>query len=192
MLKLLLAAAVLAGPAAALDYTLDKDHASVEFRIRHLGNKVPGKFKAFDGTFGYEPGKPESWRAQAEIDVASIDTGNDKRDAHLKSPDFFDAAKCPKLTFKSSKVSDVKENTFKLHGDLTMHCVTKPVVLDVEVGGVTKDPWGNPHAGFSAKTTVDRKEFGIVWNKTLDNGGLFLGDAVDVMIEADGTAQPAK
>ncbi|OGR70695.1 MAG: hypothetical protein A2X40_06040 [Elusimicrobia bacterium GWC2_65_9] len=157
------------------------------FKIRHLVGRVPGRFTTFSGTLSYEPGKPEAWKVSASIDPASINTDNEKRDTHLKSPDFFDVGKCPAMSFKSVKVTDVKGDTAKLHGELTMHCATKPVVLDLELGGAGKDPWGNQRAGFSARTRINRKEFGIVWNKALDAGGVMLGEEVDVTIDIEAT-----
>ncbi|MBI4376852.1 MAG: polyisoprenoid-binding protein [Elusimicrobia bacterium] len=167
-------------------YTIDPDHSQVAFRIRHLVGKVSGRFSRFEGQFDYSEGKPAAWKAQATIDAASIDTNNKKRDDHLRAPDFFDAQRCPKMEFKSARVTDVNGNRAKLHGDLTMHCLTKPVALDLEAGGVGKDPWGNMRAGFTATGKIDRKDFGINWNKVLDAGGAVLGDEVEIMIEIEG------
>ncbi len=161
--------------------------------MRHLLTKVRGRFTKFSGSFVYDPKDPKSWSADAVIDAASIDTDNSFRDKDLRSPNFFDAAKCPKIEFKSTKVAALKDGSFKLLGELTMHCVTKPVALDVETGGVLKDPWGNVHAGFSARTTINRKDWGLLWNKTLDNGGTFIGDDVEITLDVDGALpRPAK
>lgn len=188
----LLAAAVLLAPAVqAAMYEIDPDHSQVGFKIRHLVSKVPGHFKKFSGVISYEPGKPESWKVEAKIDPASIDTANERRDNHLRAPDFFDVAKCPDMSFKSTKVTDAAANSAKVHGDLTMHCVTKPVVLDLEIGGTGKDPWGNERAGFTARGKVMRKDFNISWNKALDNGGVLLGEDVDVTIEIEATLAKA-
>lgn len=186
---------VLAPTASALTYEIDPSHSQVGFKIRHLVGKVPGRFTSFSGVVSYESGKPGTWAVTATIDPASINTDNEKRDAHLKAPEFFDTAKCPVMGFKSVKVTDVKGETAKLHGELTMHCATKPVVLDLEMGGVGKDPWGSQRAGFSAKTRINRKDFGIVFNKTLDNGGIMLGEEVEVTIDIESVAKaeaPAK
>jgi len=185
--------AVLAVAATALraeTYEIDPSHSQVGFRIRHLVGKVPGRFTGFSGTIEYSPGKPESWKADAKIDPATINTDNEKRDGHLKSPDFFDVAKHPEMTFKSTKITDVKGETAKLHGDLTLHGVTKPVVLALELGGTTKDPWGSTRAGFTATGTVNRKDFGIVWNKALDTGGLMLGDEVAISLDIEAVLKP--
>ncbi|OGR91368.1 MAG: hypothetical protein A2V88_16785 [Elusimicrobia bacterium RBG_16_66_12] len=187
--------AVLSPAARAATYEIDAAHSQVAFRIRHLVGKVPGRFTAFSGAVSYEPGKPETWTVAARIDPASINTDNVKRDEHLRAPDFFDTAKCPEMAFKSVKVTDAKGAAAKLHGLLTMHCVTKPVVLDLELGGVGKDPWGGQRAGFTARTLLNRKDFGIVFNKVLDNGGLMLGEDVEVVIDIEAAAKaeaPAK
>lgn len=184
--------------AVAADFDIDPAHSSVTFKIRHLVSKTAGHFEKFTGTLSYEPGKPETWQANAVIDTASINTNNKKRDDHLKGPDFFDVKKFPKMTFKSTKVSDVDDNEAKLHGDLTLHGVTKPVVLDIEFTGAGTDPWGTQKIGFTGKTKVNRKDFGIEWNKTLDAGGLMLGEEVEIVLEIeadqkkDATAKKAK
>ncbi len=182
-----------AAPAVRAEiYEIDSVHSSVGFRIRHLVGKVPGRFTKFAGTISYEPGKPETWQAEARIDANSINTDNEKRDGHLRTADFFDTAKCPEIVFKSTKVVAVKDGAAKLHGQLTMHCVTKPVILDLEIGGAATDPWGNPRAGFSATGTLNRKDFGIVWNKILDSGGLMLGEDVAISLDIEAGAKPAK
>lgn len=189
MRHLLLAAAALAvltSAARAEEYEIDPAHSSVGFQAKHIVGKVPGRFTKFSGDFNYVPGDAKAWKAEAEIDPASIDTDTPARDKDLRSERFFDVAKCPKMTFKSTGVSDVSGEDFKLHGNLTMHCVTKPVVLDVEFNGMATDPWGNKSASFSAKTTLDRKEWGIDWNKTLDSGGVLVGDKVELDLEISG------
>ena len=194
MRKSLLVAAALAAfstAARAVDYDIDAAHSQVGFKVKHIVGKVPGRFTKFSGSFSYDPKSPASWKAEATIDPASINTDNEKRDAHLKSPDFFDTAKCPAMGFKSKGVTDVKDGKAKLRGDLTMHCVTKPVVLDLEIGGVDKDPWGNVTASFTATATINRKDWGIVWNKTLDSGGLLVGENIEVVLEVSGTAKKA-
>ena len=190
-MRMMLAAvlALSALPAAATTYTIDAGHSSVGFRVRHFVAKTTGRFTKFSGTIDYTEGKPGAWKVEASIDPASINTDNEKRDGHLKSADFFDVEKCSAMGFKSTKVTDFKDGAGKLHGELTMHCVTKPVVLDLEVGGVS-----GAKAGFSAKGKIARKEFGIVWNRALDNGGAVLGEDVEVAldIEADEVKAPAK
>ena len=195
MRHLLLAAAALtlvSTAALAADYEIDPAHSSIAFKAKHVAGKVPGRFKKFSGTFTYDPKNPKAWKAEATIDAASIDTDVEQRDKHLKSDAFFDVEKCPNITFKSTKVEGVKGDRFKLAGDLTMHCVTKPVVLDVESNGSGKDPWGNESASFSATATVDRKDWGISWNKTLDNGSLFVSEKIDLVLEITGNVKKAE
>lgn len=195
MRHLLLAAAALAlvsTAALAADYEIDPAHTSIGFKAKHVAGKVPGRFTKFSGTFSYEPKKPKSWKAEATIDASSINTDVEQRDKHLKSDAFFDAEKCPSIAFKSTKVEGVKGDHFKLVGDLTMHCVTKPVTLDVEFNGAGKDPWGNESASFSATAKVNRKDWGISWNKTLDNGSLFVSDNIDLILEITGNLKKAE
>lgn len=195
MHKILIAAAALAvltGAARATDYEIDSAHTQVGFKAKHVTGKVPGRFTKFSGSFTYDAKNLKSWKAEAVIDAASINTDNEKRDGHLKSPDFFDVAKFPEIAFKSTKVTNLKGSRAKLLGDLTMHGVTKPVVLDLEIGGVDKDPWGNESAGFSATGTLNRKDFGIVWNKILDSGGVLVGEDVQIALEVSGTAKKAE
>ena len=176
----------------AADYTIDADHSAVGFKVKHLVGKVAGRFTKFSGSFSYDPKDPASWKAEATIDPSSINTDNERRDKHLNTPDFFDTAKCPAMSFKSVKVSDVKDGKAKLSGDLTMHCATKPIVLDLEMLGVDTDPWGNVSAGFSAQGTLNRKDYGISWNKTLDSGSVFLGEDIEIQIEIAGMLKKAE
>lgn len=186
-----LAAGILPAAAGAASYKVDPAHTSVTFLVRHLFTNVEGRFKTFDGTIVFDPAAPEKTVVKGTIDVASIDTNVAKRDEHLRSPDFFDVAKFPKIEFVSTGVTDVDKakNTGKLHGNLTMHGVTKPVVLDAQFLGAATDPWGNKKAGFSATTTIDRKEFGLDWNKALETGGLLVGDEVTVRLNVEGDVQ---
>lgn len=169
-------------------YTIDASHSSVGFKVRHLLSKTSGEFQTYEATIKLDTEARDSVSVEGSIDVASIDTNDEDRDKHLRNEDFFDVEKFPKITFKASKLSDVNEDRTeaKLHGDLTMHGVTKPIVLDVEWYGTTTDPWGNKKAGFAGFTTVNRKEFGIVWNKTLDAGGYLIGEDVEVEIQVEG------
>ena len=177
--------------AQATEYTVDKDHSHVGFMIRHLVGKVPGSFKDFEGAFNFDEKKPESFKGKFEIKTASVDTANEKRDGHLKSADFFDSEKFPTMTFESKKAHSKGDKKFTVDGDLTLHGVTKPVTLEVEYTGTQKDPYGNTKAGFSASTKLNRKDFGIVWNKTLDTGGTILGEDVKVDLDIEATAKIA-
>jgi len=190
-LSLAVAVAVFFGSAVAhaQTYTIDSSHSSVLFSVHHLVGRVAGHFDKFEGTFNYDAAKPETWQAEATIQAASVNTANDKRDAHLKTPDFFDVAKYPTLTFKSTGVTDVKDNHGKLAGNLTMHGVTKPVVLDLEIGGTIKDPWGNQRAGATATGHLNRKDFGMNWNKVLDTGGLMVGEEITIELNIEGVAK---
>jgi polyisoprenoid-binding protein YceI len=184
-------AVLLAMPAAAENYQIDPLHTDVGFSVSHMVvSHVRGGFDKFKGSFVYDPkGDPKDWSASAEIDAASIDTKVGPRDEHLRSNAFLDAGKCPKITFVGKGVTDYKDGMGKLKGDLTIRCTTKPVVLDVEFGGVQKDPQGKTHAGFTAKTTIDRNDFGVSWNKTLETGGLLVGDKVDIQIDVEGVVE---
>ena len=175
-----------ARPASATTYTIDQDHSAVSFKIRHLFSKVDGMFNQFEGTFEYVLGHPEQWRAEATIQAASIDTRVDKRDNHLRSADFFEVDTYPTITFKSTSITDVTDKTAKLHGLLVLHGTEKPVELDLTILGEGKDPWGNMRSGFTATTRVNRKDFSIIWNKTLETGDLLLGDDVDITLEIEG------
>lgn len=170
----------------AATYNIDKDHSSVTFKIKHLFSYVQGTFKEFEGTFDYDPEKPETWKAEAVIQAASIDTNVPARDKHLRSKDFFEVETYPTITFKSTDVSDVTATGAKLNGILTLHGVEKPVTFDVEIHGVVKDPWGNTVAGFTGTTKVNRKDFGLAWNKAMETGQLLVGEEVIITVEVAG------
>ena len=175
----------LCSPAWAAMYEVDPAHSSVSFKIKHMLSKTQGNFNKFSGTIDYEPGKPETWKAAGTIDAASIDTNNDKRDAHLRSADFFEVEKYPAIEFQTTGVKDVTDTTAKIEGVLKMHGVEKPVTLNAEILGVGNDPWGNTRAAFSAVMKLNRKDFGIEWNQALDTGGFLLGEEVDVVLEIE-------
>lgn len=177
-------------PAAwAATYRIDPDHSSVEFKIRHLFSWVRGQFDEFEGTFDYEPGKPEAWKAGAVIQTAGINTRVKKRDDHLRSKDFFDVETYPTMTFAGTNVTDATATSAKLHGLLTLHGVEKPVVLDLQIYGTGKDAWGGTRAGFTAATRINRKEFGLTWNKAVETGQLVVGEEVEITIEVEGVQQ---
>lgn len=186
---LVLAVAVAsAGDATAKRYEVDTAHTSVNFRVRHLFTWVDGRFGAFDGAIEFDPDAPEKTTVRGSIDAASIDTNVEKRDTHLRSGDFFDVEKFPKVTFESTKVTDVDAaaKTAKLHGNLTIKDVTKPVVLDAKFLGEATDPWGNRKAGFSGQTTINRKDFGLNWNQALETGGVLVGEEIEIRIDVEG------
>ena len=177
----------LAGPVMAGSYAVDNSHSSITFSIKHMViSKTKGAFSDYTASFTYEPGQVNSWSTEATIQAASINTQDDKRDAHLRSADFFDAEKYPTITFVSTGVKATGDDTALLSGDLTMHGVTKPITLQLTIHGVITDPWGNTRGGFSATGKIDRKEWGLTWNKSLDSGGLVVGNEVEITLEIEG------
>lgn len=179
--------------AAPQIYQIDPVHSRVEFTIRHMFSKVTGSFDEFSGTIKYDADAPATSSVNAEIKSSSIDTNNEKRDGHLKSPDFFDVAKYPTLTFTSTKVTPAQEGKLKVEGNLTIHGVTKPVVIEAAFMGSGPGLDGVTRAGFEGSTKVDRKDFGIIWNKTLDQGGTLLGDDVQINLQVEGyVAKPGE
>jgi polyisoprenoid-binding protein YceI len=177
----------------AATWDLDPAHTSVQFSVRHLMvSTVRGAFGKVAGTVAVDEQDLTRSKIQATIDAASIDTRIEKRDAHLKSPDFLDVAKYPTITFVSKKIERVAPDHFKVTGDLTLHGVTREATLDVE--GPTpemKDPWGKTRAGAQATTTINRKDFGLTWNQALEAGGVAVGDEVKITIDVEATKQPA-
>ena len=166
-------------------WDIDPSHSTVGFTVRHLViAKVHGRFGKFSGVVELEEGDLLRSKINVSIDVDSIDTREPQRDAHLKSPDFFDAAKFPTMTFASRSIERAGEG-YRMTGDLSIHGVTRPVTLEVEDGGRVKDPWGNDRAAFSAKGRIDRKDFGLTWNQVLEAGGLTVGDRVDIDLEVE-------
>jgi polyisoprenoid-binding protein YceI len=190
----LAAALAVASPALATDtYTFDKAHTTVGFQVRHIFTMVGGKFQDFTGTIQIDRANPESSSVEFTIQAASIFTGDPKRDEHLRSPDFFDVATHPTLTFKSTSIKASGKDSWLVTGDLTMRGVTKSITLPVALLGEGKDPWGNEKAGFETSITLSRKDYGMNWNKTLDQGGVLVDDAVKVQIsiEANKAKPPA-
>ena len=176
-----------AATAHAADWKVDQSHTTVGFSVSHIFTSVQGRFDRFDGTIRFDPEKPEAAVVRATVEAASINTNNAKRDKHLRSGDFFDVEKHPTLSFEStSGVTEMKENRGRLAGNLTIHDVTKPVVLDVVFHGQGKDPWGNVRAGFAAKLNINRKDYRLNWNEVLETGGLLVGEEVEIRIDAEG------
>jgi polyisoprenoid-binding protein YceI len=172
--------------AAPATWTIDPNHSNVSFTIRHFFSKVTGSFQKFSGKIVYDPANVAASSAQAEIDAASIYTANEKRDGHLRSADFFDVEKFPKLTFQSTKVTSQGDKLI-IEGNLTMHGITKPVTLEGALLGAGADK-----AGFEASGKLDRKEFGIVWNRVVDQGGAMLGDDVTISIAVEANSEAAE
>lgn len=177
---------------AVTTWSIDPAHSHVEFAVRHLMiSTAKGRFGIVHGTVRTDDADQLKSDADIQIDVDSIDTREAQRDAHLKSADFFDVEKFPTLTFKSTRVSDVKGDNFKLHGDLTIHGVTRPVTLDVTAEGRAKDPWGGERAGFTARTQIKRSDYGLTWNVALETGGFVVGDDIKINLEVELVKQEA-
>lgn len=196
LIRIILAGALLFagfhGNVFAETYKVDIDHSTIGFKIRHLFSKVSGNFKQFEGVIEYTPEKPETWKVEGSVKAASINTNVEARDNHLRGADFFDVDKFPLLTFKSTGVTDVTGSTAKLNGVLNLHGVEKPVTMDLEFHGEGKDPWGNIRAGFTAKTTINRKDFGLNWNEVVESGGVLVGEEVELILEIEAIKQVPK
>ena len=176
-------------------YQVDSQHTTVGFSIRHMViNNVKGSFKDFIGTIGYDGKDPLTIQAGGTIKVASINTGIEGRDEHLRGPDFFHVTQYPDIAFQSERV-EKRGNGYLLIGKFTMHGVTKEIALPLTISGPVVDPWGKTRIGIETGVTLNRQDYGINWNKTLDNGGLVVGDEVKIEINAEAVKQvtePAK
>jgi polyisoprenoid-binding protein YceI len=170
-------------------YAIDKGHSEAVFQVRHLVTRVRGRFKDFEGSIRIDRGRPESSSVEFSIDAASVDTDVADRDTHLRSPDFFDVAKHPRITFVSSGVQPLGSDRYDVTGTLTLRGVAREVTLPVTYLGSARDPWGNERTGFELETKLDRKDYGIVFNAALDNGGLLLGDEVRITINIEAIRQ---
>ena len=169
----------------ASTFGIDKSHSNVGFKVKHMMiSTVTGSLDKFTAEIEYDTKTNKFTKLKGIVDVNSINTDNEKRDGHLKSPDFFDVAKYPNIVFEMTKQSGDK-----IYGKLTMHGVTKDVVLNLDLGGVIEDPWGNTRLGFSLSGSVDRTEYGVLWNKTLDKGGLTVGNDVKLIIDIEAIAE---
>ena len=167
-------------------WTVDPAHSIVEFAVKHLViTTVKGRFRDFEGTIRIDESHPENSSVSASADVASVDTDTPDRDAHLRSDDFFNAERYPKITFHSSRVEVGEDRHFKLVGDLTIRDVTREVVLDGEYEGQIDDPWGNRRAAFTATTQISRKEFGVRWNQLIESGGAVVSDNVKITLHIE-------
>lgn len=175
-----------AQPQTTPAWVVDPVHSSVEFAVRHMViATVRGRFTKFQIQADFDETRPESVRVQGTADTASVDTGEAKRDEHLRSPDFFDAVNFPQISFKSRRVEQRGDGEYRLIGDLTVRDTTREVPFDVTFAGIVKDPWGSQRAGFTATTTLDRKDFGLKWNVPLEAGGVLVGDTVKVSVEVE-------
>ena len=181
-----LATLALASLAGAATFDIDPSHSSASFKVRHMMiSNVKGNFSKLTGSVEYDAAKAGATRIDTVIDASTITTAEPKRDAHLKSPDFFDVAKFPTITFKSKNVTRTGDQQYKALGDLTIHGVTKQVTLAVDTTPEVKDPWGNTRFGASATTRINRKDFGLTWNQALEAGGVLVGEDVDTTIEVE-------
>jgi polyisoprenoid-binding protein YceI len=173
----------------AKTYALDPSHTTAEFVVRHLMiTKVRGRFTAVAGTIEVPEGSNVPLSVDVTIEAGSIDTREPQRDTHLKSADFLDAEKFPAITFKSTGI-DGSGDAFKVRGDLTIHGVTREVVLDTTFEGRTTDPWGNDRIGYEAHTKISRKDYGLEWNQALEAGGVVVGDEVKIELNVEAIAQ---
>jgi len=174
-------------------WSIDTGHSAIHFGVRHMMfTKVRGRFTRWNGELRFDPFDLPSSGIEVSIDAGSIDTGEAQRDAHLKSADFLDTEKFPALTFRSTDIQDLGEGKLRVSGELTIHGVTRPVVLDTEFAGRVKDPWGNDRAGFTARTAIDRTDFGLRWNQALETGGVLVGNKVEIELELEAVAAAAK
>jgi polyisoprenoid-binding protein YceI len=170
-------------------YAIDPVHTTVEFVVRHLMiTKVRGRFTGVAGTIELQPGSDVPSAVQAHIDAATIDTREDQRDTHLKSADFFEVEVHPALRFTSTRIEG-RSDDFTIHGNLTIHGVTREVALKGEFEGRAADPWGGQRVGYSASTTINRKDFGLTWNAALETGGVVVGDEVRIELNVEAVLQ---
>jgi polyisoprenoid-binding protein YceI len=192
--SMLAAAALwLAAPTASMAepvvYQIDPAHSQVIFKVKHLGiSNVTGRFDIFEGSYTFDSDNAANSKVEATISAASVNTNEADRDKHLRSDEFLNVEKHPNITFKSKSVTKDPGDSddYTIVGDLTINGVTKEVELDAEYGGKTTDPWGNGRTAFEAETKINRKDFGLTWNKTLDAGGLVVGDEVKITLEVEG------
>ena len=174
-------------------WKLDPSHTTVEFSAKHLMiTTVKGRITDVAGTISIDEKKPENSSVEVTLKSSSLDTRTDQRDQHLRSADFLDVEKYPEIRFRSTRIQGDKQS-FKLTGDLTIRDVTRPITIDVEFEGRTKDPWGGERVGFSANGKIDRRDFGLTWNQALEAGGVVVGNDIKISLEAQAVKidQPA-
>jgi polyisoprenoid-binding protein YceI len=171
-------------------WTIDPAHSTIEFVAKHMMiTTVKGRFADVTGTIVADEATFADSTVEVTMQAESLDTRTGERDAHLRSPDFFDVEKFPTASFKSSRIEASGGDRYRVTGDLTLHGVTRPVVLNATYEGAGKDPWGGERAGFSASLTIDRKDFGLEWNKALETGGLLVGEKVELTLEVEAVKQ---
>lgn len=175
------------------NWNIDTAHTGIHFSVRHMVvSKVRGRFGKYSGTISVDDADITRSSVEVRIDASSIDTGVADRDTHLRSPDFLDVEKYPELHFRSTRVEPVDGTRYRVVGDLTIWDVKREVVLDAEYSGLGKDPWGNERIAFGAKTSIDRKEFGLTWNQALETGGILVGDRVEIELDVQGVRAAAQ
>ncbi|WP_035800453.1 YceI family protein [Kitasatospora mediocidica] len=166
------------------DYVIDATHSRVGFSVRHaMVTNVRGEFADYDGKLHLDGGNPADSRAELVIKVASIDTGNEQRDGHLRTGDFFEADAFPEITFRSTATSRIDADTYRLTGDLTIKATTRPVVLNLDFTGTATDPYGIERVGFEGTATIDRTDFGLTYNAALETGGVLIGEKVKLSFD---------
>jgi len=169
-----------------MTWQIDPAHSHIQFSARHMMiSTVRGRFEDFSGTVDFDEDNPEKSSVYVEIDAGSINTREEQRDNHLRSPDFLEADKYPVLTFASKRIELIDEDTARVIGDLTIRDVTREVVLKVDYQGQAVSPWGTTSAGFSASTKINRKDFDLTWNQALETGGVLVGDELKIDIELE-------
>ncbi|HET9551449.1 MAG TPA: YceI family protein [Anaeromyxobacteraceae bacterium] len=177
---------------ATTPWNIDVSHSAIHFFVRHMIiSKVHGRFARWSGALQLDTADLTRSKVEVKIDAASIDTQVADRDAHLRSPDFLDVGAHPEITFTSKRIEKAGEG-YRVVGDLGIRGTVKEVALEAEFAGTGKDPWGNQRAGFSARTTIDRREFGLTWNAALETGGVLVGEKVEISIELEAVAQAAE
>lgn len=167
-------------------WNIDNSHSGVNFSVRHMMvTTVRGSFQNFSGTIDFDPKNPAAGSVEVTIDANSINTGANDRDNHLRSADFFDVANHPSITFKSTKVEVKGDNAGKIYGDLTIHGVTRQVVLETEFLGENTNPWGAKVIGFNGTTKINREDFGLTWNVALETGGVLVGKEIKIELDVE-------
>ena len=174
---------------AAKTFAIDKAHSEAIFQVRHLVTKVRGRFTDLGGEITFDEASPGQSTVTFTIQAATIDTGTPDRDAHLRSEDFFHVEKYPVITFASTAITPLGRNAYEVTGDLAMRGVTKRITLPVTFLGKAKDPWGNEKIGFETETTINRKDYGLVWNAALETGGFLVGDEVKISVSIQAALQ---
>jgi polyisoprenoid-binding protein YceI len=174
-----------------MTWNIDTSHSEIGFSVRHMMiSKVRGQFKSFEGNLYIDADNPAFSRVAGSIDVASIDTREEQRDAHLRSGDFFDVDNFPKMSFQSTRIEHQSGNRYKVYGNLTIKHITREIAFDVTDEGKGQDPWGNQRWGVSATAKINRKDFGLTWNVALETGGWLVGDEITISTEMQLVYQP--